>query len=182
MENNENEIIDAEFVEVKDGTTQTNQSENVYSSSDVVIIDDIYKDKEVITDIIYEGKTDVTLRDVDYMCNFISSHQGCEYCPFCPSNPARSCAFAGMIRKGGGSVELLNSQILDWLSMNPPTSYLMDIRERMPNVMIDKDYNIPNFCVQNIYGKDCCKCCHNDTSKFSIENLGCRECWRKPMD
>lgn len=142
-----------------------------------VEIVDPYVDTDVITDLVFEGKTDVNIKDIQYMCDHISKNEGCEYCPL---NGGRMCGYAILLKKFGTGSEI-NKSVLNWLNDNPPTSYLMDIKEKMPNVVIDK-YNIPSFCVQNIYGKGCCECLAGDTSKFNTSNMYCRKCWRTPMD
>jgi len=138
---------------------------------------DPFENTDVITDLVFEGKKDVNIRDIQYMCDHISNNEGCEYCPL---NSGRVCGYAILYKQFGGGNEI-NRTILNWLNDNPPTSYLMDIKEKMPNVSIDK-YHIPSFCVQSIYGKNCCECLAGDPSKFDKTNMFCRKCWRTPMD
>lgn len=140
---------------------------------------DIYEHVDVITDIIFNGKTDVTLKDLNYMCKYISKYEGCEDCPI---NCGRNCPFVYLLKEFGGNVSSLNNTVLKWLWDNPPKSFLMDIKQKMPNIVLNKDYNIPNFCVQNLYGKECCKCEINDNSEYSCDNMLCRKCWRQPME
>lgn len=133
---------------------------------------------DVITDIVFTGKKDVTIKDIDYMCNYLASNDLCEKCPL---NGGDHCGYALLLKKFKTGKNLNNS-ILQWLLDNPPTSFLMDIKVKMPNVELDDKYNIPNFCVQNIYGKDCCNCNINNTKDFSKDNPICRHCWKTPMD
>lgn len=144
--------------------------------SDIEIIDQ-YKNVDVITDIVFEGKTDVNIKDIQYMCDYISKNEGCEFCPF---NSGKICGYAVLLKKFNTGREI-NNTVLNWLKDNPPTSYLMDIKVKMPTVDISNT-NIPNFCVQSIYGKNCCDCLIKDTSKFDNSDMYCRKCWRTPMD
>jgi len=150
--------------------------ENKTEVLDVTLVDP-YEHVDVISDTFYEGKEKATVSDIEYMCNFIANNIGCEYCPLKVSN--KICPFALLLKKYGTYTEI-NKEILKWLSENPPTSYLMDIREKMPNVVIDSNYNIPNFCVKDIYGNDCCECCKSD-NVFDKADMYCRKCWRQPM-
>jgi hypothetical protein len=154
----------------------TSKEDKEFEQPDVEIFDS-FENFDVLTDLVFEGKEDVNLRDIDYMCNYISKYEGCENCIL---NSGRVCGFALLLKKFG-TTSSLNNNILNWLNDNPPTSFLMDIKEKMPNVDID-DYNIPNFCVQSIYGKDCCECLIEDSSKFDKKDILCRKCWRTPME
>lgn len=157
--------------------TKENKVEEPEVVTEIEIVDPL-NDTEVITDIIFDGKTDVTIMDIQYMCDYINKYIGCEYCPL---NNGKSCGYAIMLRKFKTGKEI-NKTILNWLRENPPTSYLMDIKEKMPTVVLDDKFNIPNFCVHSIYGKDCCKCAISDPSKFDTSDMLCRKCWRTPMD
>ena len=143
----------------------------------VEVVDPLEK-TDVITDLVFEGKSDVNLKDIKYMCDYVSEYEGCENCPL---NSGKICGFAILLKKFFNDVNNMNELVLTWLKNNPPTSYLMDIKEKIPTVVLDKDFNIPTFCVQNIYGKDCCECSLNDISKFDSSNMLCRRCWRIPI-
>jgi len=151
--------------------------ENIVESE--VVIQDKYKDTDVITDIIYDGKEEVTLKDIQYMCNFNRKYNGgCRNCIF---NNGRMCYYARLLHFFNNDINQLKGSILNWLFENPPTSFLMDIREKMQGIPIDKDYNIPNICVKNLYGDKCKNCELCNPSKFEISNETCRRCWRKPI-
>jgi len=133
--------------------------------------------KEAVEQISFTNKNDVNIKDINYICHYFSEIEGCEYCPI---NSGRICGYALLLKKFGSSHEM-NQTLLDWLRDNPPTSFLMDIKEKMPNIDLGNS-NTPSFCVQSIYGKDCCNCQLHDTQKFNKENLVCRNCWKLPID
>ena len=130
---------------------------------------------DVITDIVFFNKKEVSLKDLNYMCRYISEYEGCENCPI---NSGRVCGYAVLLKRFKNS-ENINKCILNWLMENPPTSYLMDIKVKMPNVNLDEKFHIPNFCVKDIYGKEACNC---EVDKFEKDSMECRKCWRMPMD
>lgn len=152
------------------------ENSNEITSEVIIDASDKYKNIDVITDHTFDGKTDVTLKDINYLCKFTRNYEGCENCLL---NNGRICPYALLIKQFKG-YENLNISILSWLNDNPPTSYLMDIKVKMPTIQIDDTYNIPLMCVQSLYGKDC-KCNLSDPSKFDCSKLECRECWRQPM-
>lgn len=143
---------------------------------DVEVLDP-YADSEVITDIVYKNKKEATIKDLEYMCNFINNTDGCNNCPF--TVRGKICGYSMLLKKFQ-NYENLNSYVLEWILENPPTSFLMDIRTKLPNIQLDSKYNIPNLCVKNIYGNDACDCPNN--SNFDVSDMRCRFCWRLPMD
>lgn len=143
-----------------------------------VIVEDEYKNTEVITDIIFDGKENITLKDIEYMCKYMSDYRSCEECML---NNGHRCGYV-LLLKQFGSVENLNMAILGWLKENPPTSFLMDIKTRMPNIKIDTNYNIPTMCVESLYGNGCINCKLNSTNDFDCSKIECRQCWRTPME
>lgn len=130
---------------------------------------------DVITDIVFSNKEEVTLKDINYMCNYISEYEGCENCPL---NSGKICGYAVLLRKFK-DYQSINSIIKNWIFDNPPTSFLMDIKVKMPTVELDPKFKIPNFCVKSIYGKDSIEC---NCNQFDKCNMLCRKCWRTPMD
>lgn len=149
-----------------------NNNEKLVLNCDVI---DPIDEVDVITDIVFQNKKDINIKDINYMCKYISEYEGCENCPL---NSGRICGFAILLKKFKDA-DNINKTVLDWLLDNPPTSFLMDIKVKMPTVTIDDKYKIPNFCVKDIYGKDACSC---NVSKFEKDNMICRRCWRTPID
>lgn len=176
---NEEEVIDVEITPENENSEEKEEVKNEITS--ISIVDEL-ENVDVITDIIFDGKKDVTIRDINYMCNYISEHIGCENCPL-SFKDAPICGFV-LFLKQFKDAKNLNNAVLNWLNENPPSSYLMDIVNKMPNIDLDTNYHIPKFCVKNIYGKDCKKCLrtNNNTDKFEIDCMDCRKCWREPKD
>lgn len=145
-----------------------------------VEINDEYADVDVITDIIFDGKDEINLSDLEYMCRTNRLVNG--NCSFCPMNNGKHC-FYSLMKKSFGGVLNLKQEILLWLTENPPTSFLMDVKVKMQGIPLDTNYHIPNICVQNLYGDKSPICsCSGGPSTFSSSKKECRECWRKPID
>jgi len=142
-------------------------------------VNDEYKDVEVITDIIYKGKNDITLSDLEYMCR--TNKLLNQTCDFCILNTGKHC-FYSLLKKSIGGAANLKNEVLFWLNENPPTSYLMDVKVKMTGIPIDNIYHIPNICVKNLYGDKAPKCSCMNESEFSTSKIQCRRCWRTPMD
>lgn len=146
-----------------------------------VINNDVFENVDVICDdlSIHDSK-EITLRDINYMCKYISEYEGCENCILNDSK-SYSCPFIDMVEPFGG-YKALNSSIKKWLMDNPPKSFLMDIKQKMPNADLDEEYHIPKFCVKNIYGKDCIQCEAANKDCFDAKDMYCRKCWRTPIE
>lgn len=137
------------------------------------------KTNNILEQISFMNKEDVSIKDIQYMCHYFTNYEGCEYCPL---NSGRICGYAILLKLFNNNSQELNQSILNWLRDNPPTSFLMDIKEKMPNIELGGELNTPNFCVKNIYGKDCCECQLKDISKFDRKSIICKNCWKLPID
>lgn len=144
-----------------------------------VINKDIFENVDVICDLSIHDKEEITLRDINYMCKFVSEYEGCEKCIL--NQGKYTCPFIDLIEPYG-SYKTLNSAIKEWLLDNPPKSYLMDIKQKMPMVELDEEFHIPKFCVKSIYGKDCINCEAKNKNTFDVKDMYCRKCWRTPID
>jgi hypothetical protein len=61
--------------------------------------------------------------------------------------------------------------VKNWAKMNPPTTYISVLREKLPNIPVNMR-GIPETCIKNYFGKEP----EVDCTKFR----NCIECWNRP--
>lgn len=74
----------------------------------------------------------------------------------------------------GTSSEAIVAIVDTWSKMNPQKTYLMDLREKFPD--LNEYYVIEEICLDTLY-KHAMALCDDIT-----DHNCCRECWNQPME
>ena len=94
---------------------------------------------------------------------------------FCKKHYCDDCPLHDL---GGGceninSIKIIYPILTKWIEEHPVKTYLMDIKDKFPDMIIDNDFAM-KYCVWRFYGK-------NAKPKDGCTVGGCKKCWNREM-
>ena len=105
------------------------------------------------------------VKDYGRMCDTYCSNE-CHGCPVADSNAFAEC---NHIKK----LEYIAPIVQKWTEEHPIKTYLMDMKEKFPDMIIDNDFTM-KYCVWRFYG-------NNAKPKEGCVMGYCEKCWNREI-
>ncbi len=109
-----------------------------------------------------EFNADKFLKDYKRMCGY---YKDCDDCPL--SYIQEDC------RNIENLMDIMGATS-KWAEEHPAKTYLMDMKEKFPDMIIDNDFTM-KYCVWRFYGE-------NAKPKDGCFIGGCKKCWNREME
>jgi hypothetical protein len=95
---------------------------------------------------------------------FCAAQYNCDVCPLSAFTP--KC-------KSVRNINEVYPIIESWIAEHPAKTYLMDMEDKFPDMIIDNDFTM-KYCVWRFYGE-------NAKPKDGCVVGGCKKCWNREM-